>query len=817
MNSRLTLTAATAVVLVSVALHPLFAAWTWFFEGAGAVIAVAAVGTATRLRTIPALLCLAAALLGVLLYLNLVFAGAQSLLLILPTPSSLAHLWWLAGQGMAESGRYAPPVPGLHGLLLLATAGIGLVAVLTDLLAVRLRSAALAGLPMLAIFTVPVATGVTRGSAGTAVVFCLGVTGYLAMLSADGRERLRLWGRVVTLWPADAGGHAGQHGQNARQAQAGSLPDTRVLAAAGRRVGLAATVLAICIPLFLPGLSVHKLFTGSGNAIGPGNGQSVQLPDPLAQMTGQLRRSQTAQVLTYHTTYPRGDYLQVYVLSYNAVSGTWGMTPPGLGKPVDNGRLPATPGLTDAGGITEQSTITLNRGLNSGSSVSFLPLFYPAKTVHVAGDWQADPRTLMVYSTHDHLSGLVYPVTSEYVDPSEQQLRQAPGPPADIARSYLATPAAYRSQLARIAQRVTASAASPYDKAVALQNWLGLSGTFSYNVTASEANSAAGLVRFLTVTKRGYCQQFAIAMAELARLLNIPSRVVVGYTPGTYVSTGDWQVKTSDAHAWPELYFQGAGWLRFEPTPTGTNGQGTASAPVYTLTLPAQGPGAGTGPALGGQVNPAPTAPGGANAGINARLNHLSGASGGGGKRASSSVLPTALTVILVLLALAFVAPRSIRSLTRRRRWLLAAGDAGRAHAAWRELRDDLADHGMRCPPNESPRAVARRVATRLGPPSAARDALDRIAMAEERARYSGKPASSGTLRADSNAVRRAIASSAGRPALWHARLFPSSAIAPLRAGSQNALDVFGWMDIASWRIRDRMARGKLSGERGGT
>ena len=75
-------------------------------------------------------------------------------------------------------------------------------------------------------------------------------------------------------------------------------------------------------------------------------------------------------------------------------------------------------------------------------------------------------------------------------------------------------------------------------------------------------------------------------MAVMARLVGIPSRVVVGYTQGIYQGNGTWQVRTSDAHAWPELYFAGAGWLRFEATPTGAPGQAgqaTASAPAYSF------------------------------------------------------------------------------------------------------------------------------------------------------------------------------------------------------------------------------------------
>src|SRR5262249_61336477 len=83
----------------------------------------------------------------------------------------------------------------------------------------------------------------------------------------------------------------------------------------------------------------------------------------------------------------------------------------------------------------------------------------------------------------------------------------------------------------------------------------------------------------------------------LARLERIPSRVVVGYpagTAGVRTSPGNYVVKTSDAHAWPELYFSRFGWLRMEPTPSGTGiGQGTARAPAYSIPLGSGSTGSG--------------------------------------------------------------------------------------------------------------------------------------------------------------------------------------------------------------------------------
>ena len=123
---------------------------------------------------------------------------------------------------------------------------------------------------------------------------------------------------------------------------------------------------------------------------------------------------------------------------------------------------------------------------------------------------------------------------------------------------------------------------------MAIQQWFTTPGRFTYSLKVPQTQSASALIQFLTKSKKGYCQQFAFAMAVLARLVGIPARVVVGYTQGSFIGNNTWQVKTSDAHAWPELYFPGLGWLRFEPTPpntVGLPGQATASAPPYSTPL----------------------------------------------------------------------------------------------------------------------------------------------------------------------------------------------------------------------------------------
>src|SRR5258706_14349489 len=95
-------------------------------------------------------------------------------------------------------------------------------------------------------------------------------------------------------------------------------------------------------------------------------------------------------------------------------------------------------------------------------------------------------------------------------------------------------------------------------------------------------------------------------MAVLARLIGTPSRIAIGYTAGQQHAKGTWVVTTADAHAWPELYFSGAGWLRFEPTPGGLGGQQTAVEPSYMYNAGAGGNSTG---GAGGRGRSSPAAP----------------------------------------------------------------------------------------------------------------------------------------------------------------------------------------------------------------
>ena len=826
MNHRLTLAAAVAVILASVSIFSLINGAAWYVQASGAVVIVALAGTLTRISVVPAavgasilaviacvpflaasspylkatgagliLLCAASAsglrplrvvaglvtyLAALLIYLNVLHAAAQSFLYIIPTPHSVHHLAKLVGDG-SSAGRFAPPVPGHQGVILLAAGSIGLVAIAVDFLAVRLHRPAIAGLPLLVVFMAPIATTANVRGLASAVAFLLAAVGYLALLSSDGRSRLRGWGRVVTVWH--------YAGDDERLAGA----DMGALAATGRRIGMAAVCAALIAPLLVPGLNVHKIFGGHGTGDGGGGRTGVGLPNPVAQLHGLLTKSTPRKVLTYHATIDDpANYLQVYVLNYDSKAGDWDLVRPTQGKAVGRGPLAPAPGL--APGTPENVVSTrINIPQTGGFTgpIDFLPVPYWPMRANVPGNWREEPGTLMIYSNSAPTDGLQYTVTSGQVEPTTAMLAATPHIPPAISHDYLGFKSNLTRQLRTIALQVTRGKTTAFDKAVALEQWF-LSSRFTYSIASTNLpNSPRGLLTFLTTDRQGFCQQFAFAMAVLARMIGIPSRVAIGFTAGHQHANGTWVVTTADAHAWPELYFTGVGWLRFEPTPGGAGGQQTAVEPAYVA---GAGSGGGQSSNKGGS-SPAPSssASAGSAKNINQHLRPPGTGTGSGDASANHSGAPVGL-IILAVLVVAAAAPGTTRVITRRRRWRSASGDAGLAGAAWQELCADLDDYGLHCRPSESPRALARRVSSVSDLDDQARQAIGRIAVVVERARYAPAPAAAGAVRSDVTSVRRALAHSSSRGTRWRARLLPASTLRPMRALLRQAAGLLtGW------------------------
>ncbi len=835
MNHRLTLAATVAVILASTSEYVLISGGAWLAVTIGAVIVVAGAGTLTRLApnhaaigatvlaaiaSVPLLAdrsllvklagvaiiacCAASAsrlraakpvadivtyLAALLLYLNLAMAGSRSWALVIPTARSLRHLVTLAGNG-STLAKNAPPVQGSAGVILLAAASIGLAAIVVDVIAVRLNKPAIAGLPLLVLYMAPIATAAKTGGPGGVITFLLAATGYLGLLASDGRNRLRGWGRIITVWH--------YAGEDDRLGGA----DMRGLAATGRRIGLAAVCAAIAAPLLLPTLNLHRLF-GQGN-----NGKTVVqagLPNPIDQLHALLTDLGNAPVLSYRSSGANpGEYLQVYVLNYVAPVGIWRIVDPNPSITIGQSPLRKPPGVADSTPIaTTTTTIKLDHvvGASAGYNypVFFLPAPYWPVQLKASGSWSESDGSLMVFSGDADHSGLRYSVTNgqPVLDTADQEAAASDPIPNSIKDSYLGFPTPVTPQLVKIARQITKGAITPFAKAVALEKYF-QSSRFTYTLQAIDLpNTPQGLLTFLTTSRRGFCEQFAFAMAALARLVGIPSRIAIGYTPGTRQKNGTWQVTTADAHAWPELYFPDLGWLRFEPTPSGPDGQGTAQQPSYAIT----GPPAFhvTGP--GSKIGQPTTKPG-----IATRpVGHVK-APGTGKVGTDQGITPRQpghfrwpvgqiLLALLALLAVVAVTPGIARIVSRRRRWHAAEGDTGLARAAWQEVCADLDDFGLTHRLSESPRAMARRVSADAHIDESARQAISRVATVVERCRYAAVPASAAGIRADVTEVRRALARSSSMSRRLRARFVPASVIGPVLSSLRRAVGQrTGWV-----------------------
>jgi transglutaminase-like putative cysteine protease len=176
-------------------------------------------------------------------------------------------------------------------------------------------------------------------------------------------------------------------------------------------------------------------------------------------------------------------------------------------------------------------------------------------------------------------AGFKYQVTSADSDPSPDALRQATVNGADPV--YYTLPDSVPNEIRALAQQVTAQATTPYDQARALQDWFRANFMYSLDVQRGHSNDA--MINFLSIRK-GYCEQFSGTFAAMARSLGLPTRVVVGFTPGQLLADGLYHVAGRDAHAWDEVWFDGYGWVLFDPTP----GRGAPGAEQHTGAAAAQ-------------------------------------------------------------------------------------------------------------------------------------------------------------------------------------------------------------------------------------
>jgi protein-glutamine gamma-glutamyltransferase len=242
----------------------------------------------------------------------------------------------------------------------------------------------------------------------------------------------------------------------------------------------------------------------------------------------------------------------------------------------------------------EQVTFTVG-ALDSGILVA------PGALLQVDGLDGVVPGSGATNLTAEPLNeGDEYTVTSYVPEPSASRLRSAPDGYAPALRNYtrielprrlpgdssvFATrnvtvplrgepaPAAPRRRIESsiygdvhsLARRLTAGAPTTYDAVTAIEQHL----RRNYAYSESPPEREVPLNAFLFGDRIGYCQQFSGAMTLMLRSVGIPSRVASGFSSGRREDGGGaFQVSDRDAHSWVEVYFNGIGWVAFEPTPS---------------------------------------------------------------------------------------------------------------------------------------------------------------------------------------------------------------------------------------------------------
>lgn len=763
-----TLVVALGSALAMVPLRAVFGDWAWLGQAWLALLLVAGVLAALRLGRPARLWHDVVALLVLAGFLVATHASGHAIGGVIPTGETWDDLRLILDDARAsiESSR-----PGLHStpsLRLITTATMVSVAIAIDILAVVARLRALSGLAFLAIVTSAGAIG--RTSIGFLGFLCAG-GGYLLVLASGMAMDRREWTQSAAV-----------HGAARRSSVAGG--------GSGGRIAAGALAFAIAVPTVIPlasdGLLSGLINRGSG---GGGGGDSVSL-SAFAKLRGSLNQAEVSNLLAVEVTdglVPTDRsvtpfYLRQIVLDDYTSNEGWSGSGAGdkttlrpeLDLAADTSQLP-----------TREFTARIDVIELDDTSV---PIFGNLNRVNGLGDswrWNRDTGTIGGSRIQ---TGSTYTVQFSQPEPSVEQLSAASAGGGPQFQRWLDLPSDVPERVRAEAQRVTALAPSPYAKALALSDYFtDDSNGFIYRLQTEEGDSGDALVDFLD-TKTGFCQQYAAAMAVMLRLIDLPSRVVLGYTHQRPADGGRFLVTSRDAHAWVEVYFEGYGWLPFDPTPLGGPDAGrdipVPYAPDPDAVAATPGPTGAVG--IDGEpldpelVVPDVPAEGFVDAGTPFE------------RAAEAQSAPPyglyAAGVLVAGLAL-LLAPAAARAVARRRR-VRAAGAAGTAWPWWQEYRATATDLGQDWPEATTLREAPALVAEQL--PGAARHSaavgtLERLAHVVDRERF-GPPGPVGP------AGRQSEVQDLGRAAVrelraaypWKARLaarwWPRSIRRPARA-----------------------------------
>lgn len=688
------------VMVACSSLHVLLDGIAWWFELAAVCILVvgsaAAARAATRRRFVPP----AVAVVVLVAFVIVRFAADTTILGLFPVEATIGRIAELFDAAVASIRNQAIPATVDTGILMLLISGVGAIAFFADLAVSTFHAPAFAGIPLLVLLAVP---GMTDFDLSDGFIFALTAAGYLWLLLA-GKQR--------------------------------------------RRIRLSATVGAVAIV----GALLVAAALPPGVATGGGGGSLVKTGlNPSLELGNDLRSTASTAALVYSTTAKTPPYLRLVTLE--KFSGkAWVPDAPRQERSNDVASFAPPVGLSKSVATSViRSTISV-----SNFASPWLPVPYPTSSITgLSGEWYWEPGSLAVSSPNGSVDGQNYTVESVDIRPTPRQLSAAGNSVPAGFDKYLSLPADLPAIISDAARQLTEGEPSNYTKALAMQQYLrGPDFTYSVQTPADDGYDGTGMAviaKFLEV-KSGYCIHFASTMAVMARVLGIPSRVAVGFQPGT-VTGKDGQglavrtVTSHDFHAWPELYFEGIGWVPFEPTP------GRGVVPRYAdlsdadVPLPISRPQSMRFETI--SPSPAP---------VQSQGRELPGDAGRQQQGASSafSAWPWVASALIGLLVLLLLLPLAAREVAKRRRL-----GPSTATGAWHELLATAEDVGLRLPDTLTPREAAAVLA-----PAAGGSGLDRLRAAVERESY----ASSGSVaidRADVSEVAERLRGSVS----WRGRL----------------------------------------------
>jgi protein-glutamine gamma-glutamyltransferase len=230
--------------------------------------------------------------------------------------------------------------------------------------------------------------------------------------------------------------------------------------------------------------------------------------------------------------------------------------------------------------FARDSRYFLNKTPSGGEIASYEVLLEPLATTALFGHYKVKEisgRLLpgvdvdedgAIFARFQQSRRLQYQITSEIPKrlTAEDNTDYSDGIPPNIQFTYLQLPENLDPRIRDLAQKITAEAKTPLEKAVRVEAYL--KRNYKYTLTLTWPPGNQPLSTFLFKAKSGHCEYFASAMAVLLRAAGVPTRLVNGFLMGEYNPIGDaYIVRQSDAHSWVEIYLPVNGWREFDATP----------------------------------------------------------------------------------------------------------------------------------------------------------------------------------------------------------------------------------------------------------